>query len=583
MAFISKRLFNQPNRAHVLQMALLTGLAVLVNLQPLPLFYGIQVLLGSTLPILALLLWRSGWSIVMGLVASLVTWKLWGHPWAVVIFTMEMVWLTLGLQRLCRVQDRSATGLIIPLSISYWLMLGSPLVALLYGLILKIDATNVAVTALKQSVNGILNTTIAFVLYVLISAIQNRKGQGSGISLRGVIVGLVLITTTVPTLVITMISGYQLELAVQQAELDNLRSVSEAVARSRSWAPIPGGDLAYRRIEANGSSNGSNPQLFAQLDKDFTDGGRAYVHPLELSVLIPRQPIPMLKKWVNGYWSYSQLDSTDNKESVLIQVVQRAAPLVNRMQEQSGRLLAVVLAMLVLGTVTSMALGAVFEREINAMLRPLLASPSGINTLAPSLISELRMMVQLINQRIQQVRQLTDDLQTTNTALRQSRDELEQLNTSDLLTGCANRAALFQRLKEECHRSRRTGEPLSCITMDVDGLTGINDRFGHESGDLLLKRIASTVRLRLRITDHFFRSGGDTFVVIATDCSESAAEEMAGELQTLVGQLGLTTPRGPVPSSISVGISHLEGDADKPDTLLARSESNLRKARHNPR
>jgi diguanylate cyclase (GGDEF)-like protein len=568
-----------PSRQQALLLALFTGLAVLLNFQPLPLFYGIQVLLGSTLPILALLLWRTGWCIPMGCIASLVTWKLWGHPWAVVIFTAELAWLTLGLRQLGRRSMDVSTGAIIPLAISYWVVLGSPLVALFYGVFLRIDPSNLAVTALKQSFNGILNTTIAFVLYVLISALQNRKGLGNGISLRGVIVGLVLVTTTVPTLIITMTSGYQLELAVQQAELDNLKTVNQAVAASQPLTEIPGGSIAYRRIEANGKSISSDPELFARLDKSFTDGGRAYVHPRELSVLISRQPLPMLKKWINGYWSYSELHNGTGQESVLIQVVQPAATLVKRMQNQSASLLGVVLVMLVLGTIASMTLGALFEREVNAVLRPLLASTDGIATLAPSLIIELRLLVQLVNQRIQQVRLLTHDLQDTNQALRQSRDELEQLNTSDVLTSCGNRAALFQRLKEECHRSRRTGEPLSCLTLDVDGLTEINDRFGHEIGDLVLKRIASTVRQRLRITDHFFRSGGDEFVIVATDCDGSAALDMATELRTLVSELGLTNQQGQVPTSMSIGISSLTGKDQKPETLLARSDAALRIAR----
>ena len=287
----------------------------------------------------------------------------------------------------------------------------------------------------------------------------------------------------------------------------------------------------------------------------------------------------MLKKWINGYWSYSQLHNNTGQESVLIQVVQPAATLVKRMQHQSAYLLGVVLLMLVLATIASMTLGALFEREVNAILRPLLANTDGIAILAPSLIIELRMMVQLVNQRIQQVRQLTHYLQETNLALRGSRDELEQLNTSDVLTGCGNRAALFQRLREECHRSRRTGEPLSCLTLDVDGLTEINDRFGHETGDLVLKRVANAVRLRLRITDHFFRSGGNEFVVIATDCDGDAAQEMATELRTLVSELGLTDQHGQIPTSITIGISSLTGKDQKPDTLLARSDAALRAAR----
>ena len=574
-------LFAPPTRRQGLVLGLTAGLAVLLNLQPLPLFYGIQVLLGSILPILALLLWRTGWVIPVGCIASLVTWKAWGHPWAVVIFSAEITWLTLGLQRLSRHNDQVSTGAVVTLAISYWLLLGAPLVAIFYGLILKIDLSNVVVTALKQVVNGVLNATIAFVLFMVISGLQNRKGRGNGISLRGLIVGVVLITMIVPTLIITMSSGYQLELAVQQAEFDNLVAVNRAVAASRPWSEIPGGEVAYRRVEANGKSTSSDAELFSQLDKEFTDGGRSYVHPRELAILISKKPIPMLKKWVNGYWSYSQLHTNPGKPSILIHVVQPAGKLVKRMQDQSAQLLVVVLSTLLLGTAASMTIGSLFEREVNRVLKPMLTSPDGLNILAPSLINELRMMVLLINQRIQQVRLLTIDLQETNLALRRSRDELEQINTNDLLTGCGNRNALFLRLKEECLRCRRTGEPLSCITIDVDGLTKINDRFGHKIGDLVLKRVASAVRQRLRITDHFFRSGGDEFVVVATDCNRAAAQEMAADLQALVSQLGLGSKQEPVPTSISTGISTMEGDELKPDTLLARSDTNMRRARQN--
>ena len=572
-------LFTPTTRRQGLVLALTAGLAVLLNLQPLPLFYGIQILLGSILPILALLLWRTGWAIPVGCIASLVTWKAWGHPWAVVIFSAEITWLTLGLQRLSRRNDQVSTGAVIPLAISYWLLLGAPMVAIFYGLILRIDPSNVAVTALKQVVNGVLNATIAFVLFMVISALQNRKGHGNGISFRGAIVGLVLITMTVPTLIITMSSGYQLELAIQQAELDNLKVVNRSVATSKPWSEIPGGDVAYRRVEANGKSTSSDAELFSQLDKNFTDGGRPYVHPRELAVLISKQPLPMLKKWVNGYWSYSQLHASPGQPSVLIQVVQPAGILVKRMQEQSSQLLMVVLITLLLGTAASMTIGELFEREINKVLQPMLTSPDGLSTLAPSLINELRVMVLLINQRIQQVRLLTVDLQETNLALRRSRDELEQINTSDLLTGCGNRNALFLRLKEECLRCRRTGEPLSCISIDVDGLTKINDRFGHETGDLVLHRVASAVRQRLRITDHFFRSDGDKFVVLATDCNGPAALEMAEDLQTLASQLELTKNQEHVPTSITTGISTLQGNELKPDALLASSVADLRQAR----
>jgi diguanylate cyclase (GGDEF)-like protein len=93
--------------------------------------------------------------------------------------------------------------------------------------------------------------------------------------------------------------------------------------------------------------------------------------------------------------------------------------------------------------------------------------------------------------------------------------------------------------------------------------------------------VASAVRQRLRVTDHLFRSGGDEFVVVATDCNGAAAHEMAEELQALVSQLRLASKQELVPTSITTGISSLEGDELKPDILLARSDADLRHARQN--
>jgi GGDEF domain-containing protein len=78
---------------------------------------------------------------------------------------------------------------------------------------------------------------------------------------------------------------------------------------------------------------------------------------------------------------------------------------------------------------------------------------------------------------------------------------------------------------------------------------------------------------------HFFRSDGDKFVVLATDCNGPAALEMAEDLQTLASQLELTKNQEHVPTSITTGISTLQGNELKPDALLASSVADLRQAR----
>ena len=210
----------------------LGGCRVLVNLLPVPLFYGVHLLLGSLPPILALLLWRSRWAVPMAAIAALPTLKLWGHPWAVVIFTAEVAWLQLALKRWNGSPRNDSNGRVVSYSILYWLLIGTPLVLLFYGLVMHIDAANMVVVAVKQSFNGVFNTVLAFAAVVAIRWRQADRGRGPGVSLRGVIAAVVMLAITVPTLLVSLGAGHQLEMAVESGALDGLQTMNLAIAQT---------------------------------------------------------------------------------------------------------------------------------------------------------------------------------------------------------------------------------------------------------------------------------------------------------------------------------------------------------------
>ncbi len=398
-------------------LSLMSGTAILLNTLPVPLYFGIHLLLGSTAPILALLLWRTWWAVPIATAASLHTWRMWGHPWAIVIFTLEMVWLCIGLRRFNGPACQDSNGRVVLFTIAYWLVLGVPLVLLFYGLVLRIDAANLAVVAVKQSFNGVFNAVLAFGGLVTIRAIQARSGRGPGLSLRGVILALALIAITLPTLTISITAGRQLEKAVQRGTLDGLRTINLAVSRAGAGAAINGvlirqlgGDLAYRRITADGRTQSSDPALFARLDGRFSDGGRAHVRDKELAILIPRGPEPALRKWVKGYWSYSRQyneAATGGAGWEVVQVVQPARTIVIRMQQLSSLLLGVSFAVLVLGCLASNWVGKRFEQEFNAVVSPLESGSQPLQSLRLSPLTELRQMALLVNLRIRQVNRLS--------------------------------------------------------------------------------------------------------------------------------------------------------------------------------
>ena len=566
--------------------ALMSGAAVLLNALPVPLYFGVQVMLGSVLPTLALLLWRSWWAVPMAALASLQTWALWGHPWAVVIFTLEMVWLT-ALMRRCNGSARNdGNGRVVLFSLAYWLLVGAPLVLLFYGLVLRFDAANVLVVAVKQGFNGVFNTGLAFAALIVIRAIQARRGQGPGLSLRGVIVALALLAITVPTLVISQLAGQQLEIAVQEGVLDGLRTVNLAVARAAADDPTPDllmrelrSDLAYRRLEPDGQSSSSDPDLFQRLDQGFQDSGRTYVRNRDLALLIPRGRLPLMRKWVNGYWSYSHQVSRGEGATALVQVVAPARAIVTRMQNQSTWLLATSMSVMTLGALIGYWLGHSFEREFQQVITPLHRDSGELPPLQLSPVLELRNLALLINHRIRQVNRLAQQLRQANSKLRQSRAELQRHLHIDPLTGCGNRQALLQRLREEGHRCRRSGELLSCLCLRVDNLLAINRSFGHHVGNTLLKGLAQEARSHLRLTDHLFRSG-DAFVVLAIGASREQGRDLAEALRNAMEGVYLTCsePGGPTQelrTRLSFGVSTLAAGEVSAEDLPARARQDL--------
>jgi len=581
---------GSPSGASPAWLALLAGLGVLLNAWPVPLFYGVHLLLGSLPATLAILLWRTWWGVALGLLAGLQTWRLWGHPWAVLIFTLEMAWLTLALRRFNGPASNDGNGRVVLFSMAYWLLLGCPLVFLTYGLVLGIDPANVLVVAVKQAFNGVFNTVLAFCILMLILWLQAQRQRGPGVSLRGLIVATTLLAITLPTLITSLEAGHQLEIAAQSGALDGLRTVNVALSRAsnrdentRLLMDQLGEAMAYRRINADGRNLSSNPGLFQRLDSTFSDSGRESVHHSDLALLVPRGKGASLRKWVNGYWSYSRQYTAGDGSTYLVQVVEPARPVVIRMQEQSTKFLLMTFAVVVAGTLAGFWLGGRCEREFRNVLRPLEHSRDQIEPLRLSALIELRDLATLINHRILQLNRLGERLRQANTTLRQSRRDLKELLQIDPLTGCGNRAVLEQRLQEEVDRCSRTGEALSCLVIHADDLAAIRRQHGRRAADALVQGLASATHSRLRRTDHLYRWHDNSFVVLAIGCAADAAQALGSLLEQALAAVHLTsdTAGAPAPelvlhTRVAIGISTLRPGQDAPEAVLRRAEEALR-------
>ena len=106
---------------------------------------------------------------------------------------------------------------------------------------------------------------------------------------------------------------------------------------------------------------------------------------------------------------------------------------------------------------------------------------------------------------------------------------------TDPVTGCMNHRAMRRRLHEEIGRAMRTGNPLSCLLLDLDNFKLVNDHHGHQAGDRVLREVGQALVGEVRAFDRVARYGGDEFVVILPNAGlESAAAAASRALARLL-------------------------------------------------
>jgi two-component system chemotaxis family response regulator WspR len=131
----------------------------------------------------------------------------------------------------------------------------------------------------------------------------------------------------------------------------------------------------------------------------------------------------------------------------------------------------------------------------------------------------------------------------------------EESATVDPLTGLANRRVFSQRLGEEFARQARYGGQASLLMLDVDTFKGINDRYGHLSGDKVLTMVADTIRATLRSTDVPVRYGGDEFAIILPQTGKTEAFAVAEKVRLAVAHQRVGVTEGDADPEVGVHVS----------------------------
>jgi diguanylate cyclase (GGDEF)-like protein len=160
--------------------------------------------------------------------------------------------------------------------------------------------------------------------------------------------------------------------------------------------------------------------------------------------------------------------------------------------------------------------------------------------------------------------------------------EFARLASEDALTGLPNGRAFDEQLALSFSRSKRHGQPLSLVLLDIDHLKQVNDNWSHAAGDYVLKEAARLLRTVCRMSDLPARLGGDTFAVILTDTGPEGGRRLCERLQTAFashthwheGEMG------PNYVTFSAGLVSVGPDDTAPVHLVQRAERALYLARH---
>jgi two-component system cell cycle response regulator len=165
---------------------------------------------------------------------------------------------------------------------------------------------------------------------------------------------------------------------------------------------------------------------------------------------------------------------------------------------------------------------------------------------------------------------------TLERSLRAANEENRRLSVTDALTGAYNRRHLMEQVPTEIDRSARYSHPLSILMCDVDHFKKINDTYGHQAGDEVLKCVVAMLRQKIRTVDWVARYGGEEFVIVLPETEFTNAVKVAETLRAALSELVIEFENTKLTVTASFGVTGwdskvpLEGSVD---AMVARCDA----------
>lgn len=160
---------------------------------------------------------------------------------------------------------------------------------------------------------------------------------------------------------------------------------------------------------------------------------------------------------------------------------------------------------------------------------------------------------------------------------------LETMAMTDALTGLPNRRNALSRLKEVVSESLRHKTPLGCIMIDIDHFKLVNDSYGHDIGDQVLREIAAIFNTTARSYDMVSRIGGEEFLVICARSTLSESKQLAERLRRAIHDLRITIEDNTIQITISLGVASWNENMSTGEDMTKAADRALYQAKKNGR
>lgn len=167
--------------------------------------------------------------------------------------------------------------------------------------------------------------------------------------------------------------------------------------------------------------------------------------------------------------------------------------------------------------------------------------------------------------------------------LQRTNQELGHLAATDPLTGADNRRRFMERVEVEIGRTKRGGAPFSVLALDLDNFKSINDRFGHQVGDDILKGFVEKCLDSIRPYDGVARVGGEEFMILLPQTSLEGAHVIAERLRGSVANNSFHGVQRSNVVTVSIGVSQSGRDGDTIEAILRTADQRLYHAKHEGR